>query len=196
MDKDPQAAIAECLSRNEKRQKVFEKELQSLRRRFVAEFRGSAARSQAQRTTSRSRLADLNLTKTLIGRTPEQWTFRLPSDVVPDVCKIGRLTGETRFTDPDMFVQSETLVQCLSPKGKSAAGSNGGLPPGWKQFSIEETEELANVENALELDGGKEKTVDIGRVYFYHEESGKVSFAPPPGSHPLVVESFYHFGRS
>ena len=37
--------------------------------------------------------------------------------------------------------------------------------------------------------------VDKGRVYFYHEETGQVCWAPPKGSSLLAQECFLHFGR-
>ena len=103
-----------------------------------------------------------------------------------------------RFSDPEMFDDVG-----LSPVGrarlKRSKHQPNGLPPGWKEHFIgdtfSKTDAQANLENSVFLDDKNAEIVDKGRVYFYHEETGQVCFAPPKGSSPLAVECFLHFGR-
>jgi hypothetical protein len=37
--------------------------------------------------------------------------------------------------------------------------------------------------------------VDEGRIYYWKERTGEVSFCPPVGSSAIANEAFKHFGR-
>ena len=163
--------------------------------------RGAGRARGRKRQNERKKLFSVGM----IGAPPPAWTLRTK----PDKSDLPGLPPEPyyespgerpkcRFSDPEMFDDVG-----LSPVGrarlKRSKHQPNGLPPGWKEHFIgdtfSKTDAQANLENSVFLDDKNAEIVDKGRVYFYHEETGQVCFAPPKGSSPLAVECFLHFGR-
>ena len=208
---DPLVVIPYLLDKNDQRQRTFARDRNRSRRKFnlrIQETANAAVAAAAgledvaKNQDERKKL----FTAGMIGAPPAAWALRTTPEKA-DLPKLPREPYYTspgarparRFSDPDLFDETG-----LSPVGRARLRHHdphqpGGLPPGWTEHYIGDTfsdvDAWANVDNAIALDEKNAMIVDKGRVYFYNEDTGEVSWAPPKGSSMLATESFLHFGR-
>ena len=109
-------------------------------------------------------------------------------------------TATKRYSNPSLFDP-----KCLSPTGKRQLIKP--LPKGWEECFItdqhevldmgvqQDVSQLDNFIHLPEIDSEFQKTLDLGRTYYYHKETGAVSFMPPPGSTKLAMEAFKNYGH-
>ena len=205
----PEVAIPRLLGKFDNRQRQFEHDRDRTRRKFhrriqkinweIKQNVGNGAAELAGIIESQEHRKQL-FTEGMIGPRPSAWALRK----MPKKCDLPVLPREPyhdspgkrpkrRFSDPNLF----------NEYGLSAAGlsrlDGSGLPNGWTEHRIGDTFTAADAqvatENAIALDEKNSTILDKGRVYFYHEETGQVCWAPPKGSSPLAHEAFFHFGH-
>ena len=212
---DPLIVIPYLLDKNDERQKHFERTRDRTRRKFNARIRKAAnaahlvaglEHEQTRQVTQNQDERKKLFTEGMIGSKPAAWTMRTkPED--EDLPKLPRMIyydspgyrPKPRFLDPKMFaangLSAEGKARLASDDGKTNAC---GLPPGWTEHRIGDTFSKKDGQTcmpcAIALDDTNATIIDEGRVYFYHEETGVVSWAPPKGSSLLAQECFLHFG--
>ena len=201
---DPLIVIQTLLDRNSTRQRLFQRDLIRNQRKH--------SRLLGKTTTALRKLKDLDKVKNdqdnrkqlftpeMIGEQPKPWTLRTTvkkEDLPPLPRRPYYPTKDAiptrRYSNNDYFEET-----CLSPIGKRTVLNNNNatppLPEGWIECVIEPTD-MIDVPEAAVLEPQFQTTVDEGRVYYWKESTGEVSFCPPPGSSKLANEAFQHYGR-
>ena len=190
---DPDVVIPNLLEKNDPRQRTFKKDRDRSRRKYntrIQKVANAAAGSESSPRGGAGRVFGFKrqnerkkpFSVGMIGAPPPAWTLRtkpdksdLPAPPEPYYESPGE-RPKCRFSDPEMFDDVG-----LSPVGrarlKRSKHQPNGLPPGWKEHFIgdtfSKTDAQANLENSVFLDDKNAEIVDKGRVYFYHEETGR-----------------------
>ena len=198
-----EAVIRNCFDSNKKRQSIFAKDLIRTHRKHSRLIRKTTENIRNLKHQDKTKFEQENrrnlFTTPMIGETPPRWSLRLaprdkdlpPMQQKDEYSKVWtpNPVPTRRFSNPEFFEEN-----CLSPTGKRAIVEVPPLPKNWVEMTIEHVEDTP-VEYAPTLEPQYQITVDEGRVYYYNNKSGAVSFIPPPGSSPLAFEAFKNYGR-
>ena len=196
----PAGAIQNALERGDLRQRKFQKDLARTTRKHERLIRKTTSTLRSLLNEDRIKCQQDNrrqlFTTGMIGEKPPAWSLRLAISYA-DLPELPPLPyyptaiskPSKRFSNKDFFEHG-----CLSPIGRKALEATNPLPKGWKEYFIKVNDDL-DVPEAPVLEEAFRTTVDVNRTYYYHEETGQVSFIPPPGSSKLAYEAFKNFGH-